>query len=365
MKKVLIVDNSIAVTGAFKSITNVAKELRGEFDFYFATNGDIEMGFNLPHRRKRIFRFIEISRRIEVLLYPFYLLFNSFKLLFWIKKEKIDVIHVNDLYNLVGVLVKFFSPKTRLIYHVRLLPDSYLKKYYGFLSRIVVFWADYIICVSDAVYKSIPASDKKQIIYNTMQPPVDADSERHDRKEVRFLYPSNYIKGKGHELALESFLRALDSNPNMQLRFMGSDMGLKKNSEFKMKLEKRVNLLKGKEGNVQFHDFAKDLAQEIRNSDVVLMFSESESFSRICLEASFEGRPVIATKCGGSEEIVVHGKTGLLVENLSVEQMRNAILEISKSRNLRMFLGKNALSRSNSKFNIKNIVKQYHNIYCN
>ena len=53
--------------------------------------------------------------------------------------------------------------------------------------------------------------------------------------------------------------------------------------------------------------------RRIDNAFAALNCSESESFSITCLDGSAAGLPVIATKCGGPEEIVVDGKTGFLV----------------------------------------------------
>lgn len=43
------------------------------------------------------------------------------------------------------------------------------------------------------------------------------------------------------------------------------------------------------------------------------------------VEAMLMGRPVIATRCNGAEDYVVHGKTGFLVEPNSEEELRDAI----------------------------------------
>jgi glycosyltransferase involved in cell wall biosynthesis len=67
----------------------------------------------------------------------------------------------------------------------------------------------------------------------------------------------------------------------------------------------------------------------IKQHDVVLNFSEAESFSMTCAEAGFYGKPVIASKCGGPEEIIDDGKTGLLVQNKNRQQMEEAMLQLA------------------------------------
>ena len=82
--------------------------------------------------------------------------------------------------------------------------------------------------------------------------------------------------------------------------------------------------------------FSSFTDKEIKAADIVLNFSEAESFSMTCAEASFYGRPVIATRCGGPEEIILHEKTGLLVKNRDVNEMTVAILLLASDKEKRI-----------------------------
>jgi glycosyltransferase involved in cell wall biosynthesis len=52
----------------------------------------------------------------------------------------------------------------------------------------------------------------------------------------------------------------------------------------------------------------------LAEASLALVLSHRESFSLACLEASQCGLPVIATRCGGPEEIVDDGETGLMCD---------------------------------------------------
>ena len=67
--------------------------------------------------------------------------------------------------------------------------------------------------------------------------------------------------------------------------------------------------------------------KEMKEADVVIVNSNIETFSVICVEAMVNGKPVIATRCGGPEEIVT-AKTGILIEKGNHEALKDAILQI-------------------------------------
>ncbi|MGQ0697728.1 MAG: glycosyltransferase family 4 protein [Panacagrimonas sp.] len=60
------------------------------------------------------------------------------------------------------------------------------------------------------------------------------------------------------------------------------------------------------------------------------------------VEGMMMGRPVIASRCAGAEDYIVHGQTGLLVEPDSPESLREAISALWNDEALRLRLGKAA-----------------------
>ena len=64
-----------------------------------------------------------------------------------------------------------------------------------------------------------------------------------------------------------------------------------------------------------------------------------DALSRVILEAMSAGRPVIATRVGGTPELVLDGKTGLLVERRDPDGLAAAILSLLRDDALRSALG--------------------------
>jgi glycosyltransferase involved in cell wall biosynthesis len=70
-----------------------------------------------------------------------------------------------------------------------------------------------------------------------------------------------------------------------------------------------------------------------------------DSLSRVILEAMSAGRPVVATRVGGSPELVIHGETGLLVERGDREGLAAALGALLSDGALRERLGAAGRSR--------------------
>ncbi len=59
--------------------------------------------------------------------------------------------------------------------------------------------------------------------------------------------------------------------------------------------------------------YRPDVEQVLAALDVFVLSSTSEGLSNTILEAMAAGRPVVATRVGGAEEMIADGVTGVLV----------------------------------------------------
>lgn len=78
-----------------------------------------------------------------------------------------------------------------------------------------------------------------------------------------------------------------------------------------------------------------ELMAHFKASKIFVLNSGYEGLSHVILEAMACGLPVITTNIGGNPEIIQNRENGLLIEYNNKEQIKNAILEIWKNRNLR------------------------------
>ncbi len=283
--------------------------------------------------------FVEISRRkADLLRYVPLLLLNGWRLYRLARREGAQIIHLNDFYNLTGYVAKALSlGRLRVVTHVRFLPQSLVQPLARTWRWLAEHGADRVVCVSEAVRRYFGAAATNRVIYDPLpgieRHPAPAHLPRPDAT-VQLLYLSNYIQGKGQDLALPAFQQAYALNPRLRLRFVGGDMGMAKNQAFRRQLEAAVAEA-GLQAVVQCDGFATDVEAEIKAADILLNFSESESFSLTCLDALYYGTPLIASDCGGPAELFEHGKSGLLVPNREVAAMAAAITTLAADAKMR------------------------------
>jgi glycosyltransferase involved in cell wall biosynthesis len=338
---ILLVDNSRAITGALNAMRYATMPLRGQYRFaYVVPTGStaravLEINgypvYELP--------FVEISRRKgDLLRYVPMLLLNGWRLWRLARLEGASIIHLNDFYNLTGYIAKILSfGDLRVVTHVRFLPQSLpqpLARIWRWLSGQL---AARTVCVSQAVGRYFVNTANAEVVYDplpgTEHHPVPQHQSRSD-STIELLYLGNYIQGKGQDLALIAFRQAYAQNHQLRLRFVGGDMGMAKNQEFRQQLETEARQA-GLSQAVHFEGFAADVEQVIKEADILLNFSESESFSLTCLDALYYGTSLIASDCGGPAELFENGRSGLLVPNRDVTSMAAAINQLAADAALR------------------------------
>lgn len=368
MKKILIIDNSQGITGAFKTIFHVADSLKNQFEFHFATPiGNRQLAALIGQNgfyHKQI-NFVEISRSWSVILYLPMLIINSWRLLRYIKKNNISIVHVNDLYNMTGVVIKILRPSVRLIYHVRLLSGSYAGLLYRFWVRTIGSSADHVIVVSECVKAEVLKFIDSQTvsrIYDFVELEEQWSVKHRDEQLIKLFYPANFTQGKGHEYAIRSFRKVLAFNDSIRITFSGTDFGRRKNKIYKQRLIDEASDLINK-GYIIFTDGVADIEKTIKDHDILLNFSESESFSMTCYEASFYGVPLIVTDCGGPTEFVEHGVSGLIVTKMDIDAMSESIVKLVNDRNQREAMGQRAKMLIRRRIAEENPTERYRKIY--
>lgn len=90
----------------------------------------------------------------------------------------------------------------------------------------------------------------------------------------------------------------------------------------------RLSRRLGVEDRVKFLGFRNDVERIIALAEVVILTSRREGLPRAILEAMATGKPVVATDVRGTRELVVHGKTGFLVEVGDIEATAEYIVRL-------------------------------------
>ncbi len=147
---------------------------------------------------------------------------------------------------------------------------------------------------------------------------------------------------KGHDYVIRALPKIVEKVPNVKYLIVGGGDD-----------EARLRNLTRKFGVEKFVIFAgfvqnEDLPAYYNSCDVFVMPSRvirkadkllGEGFGIVYLEANACGKAVIAGRSGGSQEAVVDGVTGLLVNPTSVKEITEAAIELLSDRNLATKMG--------------------------
>jgi len=143
--------------------------------------------------------------------------------------------------------------------------------------------------------------------------------------------------------------------PDFRLKIVG-DGGERQKLE---QLSAELNLTE----HVEFLGERSDVSQLLPQAGFFVSSSRTEGISLTLLEAMAVGLPVVTTRVGGNPEIVVEGKTGRLVAANSPEGLALAMRDLLKDQEGWPVYGELARQRVEQHFNVRNMVRQYEDLY--
>jgi glycosyltransferase involved in cell wall biosynthesis len=106
-----------------------------------------------------------------------------------------------------------------------------------------------------------------------------------------------------------------------------------------------------------------EVAERLRNSDVLLVPSLMEGLPTVVLEALASGVPVVATDCGGVSEAMTDGREGLLVAPRDAEALARALERLWRDPELRARMGEAGRQTATSRFELDRQLREFLALY--
>jgi glycosyltransferase involved in cell wall biosynthesis len=130
-----------------------------------------------------------------------------------------------------------------------------------------------------------------------------------------------------------------------------------------LELSRRIRDL-GLTGHVRVLGFLPrpQVASLLRDEcDVLVLPSQAETFGCVLVEALASGKPVVATRCGGPEDIVTHPGLGALCPPGDVQALAQALLETI--RRLPEFRPQEIREEALRRFSYQRLASDLHGLY--
>jgi glycosyltransferase involved in cell wall biosynthesis len=148
-------------------------------------------------------------------------------------------------------------------------------------------------------------------------------SKTLNRKKIVLVFVGRFAEEKSPHLPILITAKLKEKGYNFFLNLVGD--GPLKNKIVKLIQDFQLN------DNVRIWGWLKnkeEIFKILRNSDILLFTSKpGEGLGLVILEAMSQGLPVIATKCGGPEEIIIDEVNGYLIEYSADEDIVNQFVE--------------------------------------
>lgn len=172
---------------------------------------------------------------------------------------------------------------------------------------------DHFIAISHYIQRRIHKCYRRdaEVVY----PPVAVEHFRHDRpREDFYLAASRMVPYKRIDLVIEAF----NQMPDKRLIVIGDGPDYK-----------RLAALAG--DNVTLLGYQPDevLVDHLERA-CAFVFMAEEDFGILPVEAQAAGAPVIGYAVGGSAETVIHGETGVLVKEQSIDAVRAGVVQLDE-----------------------------------
>jgi glycosyltransferase involved in cell wall biosynthesis len=286
-----------------------------------------------------------------------------------------EPILLTTLFN--GFWVKLFGMK-HIIFTWENMP--YEDKFKGlnllirkFIIRLNMFFTDGVVCGNKKAEEIIKKYTNKKTAVIPLSG-VDADFFKRERGikkgfqgksfegKIVFLFVGAIGKRKGIHHIIGSFPEILKAIPNAYLIIAGS-------GEYEKEIDDLVDDLGIRDSITRIPWVGHaDLKNLLNISDVFLYPSFSfggweEQFGYSMAEASSMELPVISTKSGSIQDVVIDGQTGFLVTPDDQEELRGAMIGLAGDKNLREKLGSAGRLFIQREYSNKEVARKFYNFF--
>lgn len=248
----------------------------------------------------------------------------------------------------------------------RLYPDTWRTRWtHRTLSRA----RDRVVAVSDDLRQYLIARvgvppDRLAVIPNAVEPGMYEGAAGPQRSGEALGLPAGalavgivarLVPVKDHRTVLRAAAEVFQDVPEAHLLVVGD-------GPLRGELEALARDL-GIAERTRFLGLRTDVPALLPCLDLIVLSSLHEGTSLTLLEAMASGLPVVATAVGGTPEVVLHERTGLLVPPRRPDLLAQAITRLLRSPRRREEMGQAGQARVVARFGIQAMVEAYQRLY--
>lgn len=212
-----------------------------------------------------------------------------------------------------------------------------------FADVITVVSKNELRLVSQHLPKYPHIINKLRVVYNGAFD-VSSDYPKQRQTHTTYTYIGRLVKDKGIGELIDSFSKLNKKYPDTSLIIVGDGP------------DRTIFEEKVKTNSISFVGHQDNPQQFLAKTDVFVYPTYHEGFSLSLVEAAMMSLPIITTNVGGNPEIIVDGKTGLLVPARDYQRLLSAMQSLYSDPHLQKKLGTNARHIYEKSFKFDRIV---------
>ena len=161
---------------------------------------------------------------------------------------------------------------------------------------------------------------------------------------------------KGHAYFLDAAHIVAQAFPNARFLIVGD-------GELRQELEAQADALQIRQ-HVIFLGFRRDLPHIYADLDVIALSSLNEGLPVTLIEGLAAGKPAVATNVGGVGDLVLHGKSGLLVPSKESRALADALCDLlRRSPEERRQMGRIGRETVYPKYHVATLAQEIERLY--
>jgi glycosyltransferase involved in cell wall biosynthesis len=246
---------------------------------------------------------------------------------------KVDLIHAHSCF-WAGISAYYLSKKYHvplvLTEHSSLQHSKYIRNSYKKVIFETYNQCDKLIAVGNELKRELEnyTENPISIVHNLVDLELfmqDSCNSQELYQDFTFFTLAYLEEGKGMEMLIEAFAQAFKGQECKLI--IGGDGSLKKHLEVLVRDKEIGNQVKFL-GTLERHE----VAREMHKCSAFVLASEYETFGVVYIEATASGKPIIATRNGGAEDIVTK-TNGILIDNKNPRLLSEALIEMKQNIN--------------------------------
>jgi len=273
----------------------------------------------------------------------------------WFRKRRPDVVHTHS--SKAGILARIAARLAHppvIVHTVHGMAfgrhePAWRNALFRVLERTCARWTDRIVTVCDAMIDQSVAGrvarrEKFLTVYSGMEvaPFIESASKRSEVR-ARYGFTDRHVvvgkiarlfEFKGHDDVLHAAARLAGRAPDVRFLFVGDGI-------LKEDLERMAQRL-GVRDKVVFAGLLppRQIPETIAAMDIAVHTSLREGLARVLPQALLSERPVIAYDLDGTPEVLLDGKTGILIKPRDVAALADAIVRLARDAGERARMGR-------------------------